>query len=501
MDKTDKKPETKKRDPLRLSQGFKTDYFTPHIPSKIGELTITEALKSSESFGGTVTELYKAVSDQNEPLFVKSEPHSKNPMPYVLNPIGEFRYENTTYYVFRGFDGDMRDIFDTKKELWKCWNSSWSAENKEKFAAKVLLMLLLTLRDCYAFQYSNLDIKPQNILYHISDSEKAKTEIRIIDIAESSTVGEYTISKDVRFKKRGSTFWLAPALLRLFGNRRMEQANSDGSAKAAEYADIYSIGVIFFYFYVNDLLWKDRSITDAQALYKMMDSSYRDYYFRETSTGVFGCDSDDLKSYTPDQLSFAKRPADIAVLMCEMLSFPSIESPEFSREKWLDSLITRYCDILVKSDRLPEDLIIPPRYLSQELQKNAATVLIRLDIEMSEYRESEDQWSTLNQWTEYRCLQIARNSIVNVPFTIYHMYPLTDYVHRHKSADSLYLVNDRGIIRYVFYPKANPGTNKSEVKQSGEFIFDQEIHDVTNDARNGKKARLSLTFKRIKCKE
>ena len=39
------------------------------------------------------------------------------------------------------------------------------------------------------------------------------------------------------------------------------------------------------------------------------------------------------------------------------------------------------------------------------------------------------------------------------------------------------------------------------MKQSGEFIFDQEIHDVTNDARNGKKARLSLTFKRIKCKE
>ena len=484
-----------------LPEGYRTDYFAPLISHRLGAVTINECLKCSDSIGGSVSELYRATSDTGEPFYIKSQLHSQFPMPYVQSPMGTFQKDGKTFYLFKAYEGNICDLFVPGTELYQCWTNQWTSRQKERISAKVLLMLLFTLCECYSFRYSNLDIKPQNILYRIIDRDSADVAFIIIDIAESSTKGEYAVSDIIRLKRRGSTLWVAPALLRLFANEQMETADNDGSSKAAAYADIYSIGAIFLFLYTGKLLWKKTDITDADALKIMIHSSYRQFYFRRQNGNVFGSDSDKLETFTAGDISYAKNREGIASLICEMLSYPNTEDTSLTPESLLDSIITQYCKILKKADRLPENIVVPARYLPDDSREDATMVLIKLKVRMSGFNADKDDWEIYSEWVEYRCAHIARNSTVSIPFTVYHLYPLTDHDYRQKMSDSLFLVNDRGIIRYAFYPKADPGTQKAEATKRGEFGLGQIIESTTTDNLNGKKAKLVLTFERIRCKE
>lgn len=451
------------------------DYHPIGFSQTIGSVRIDKVIKIRMRGKHRFSELYTAYSN-GKTYYIKTDPHSKRHMPYVLNPVGVFKRNDTDYYVYPGYDGSIGDLFNPEKTLYPVWKN-WDNVQKERFAAKILLSLLFTLRSCYTFETANLDIKPDNILYLLRESQEPL--VRIIDIAESENTGDFLISQHARLERVGTPYWIAPALFHLYTLARdTERARHDGSEEAAKYADIYSIGLIFYMLYSQGgTLWKSvPSIPDLDSFYR---ERYTQFYYSRQEDGSYRSSATELENILPDALGFAADPTGIAALIGDMLSFTTQQK----RLDWCERIIRTYCGILARANRLPE-MDTPPRYLPETPERyQGQQVILRMDFEMS------CDGSPVCKWSEYRCQMLADGDVCHVPLTLYHMHPEGDAVYRQKANELLFLMNDCGTVCYRM--------NGEGCSSFGELDYNQPLElNVSGRTDTGGVADLKITFTR-----
>ena len=382
--------------------------------------------------------LYKAKDENGHPYFVKPS-RQEIVLPYVLSEVGFLKdkktgdtytdektgdtYTGDTYYVYEQYDGDLSDLFEPDKKLHKAYQNMDAAQ-KVRMVGSIVLRQLLTARHLIAKNKRNFDFNLGNVLYRITDEG---IDWRLIDVLESAFDGVAADSCFTDVTRMGTPEWMSPALYFCLTHRNLTDDDGQQALHMAKLTDIFSVGMILYWITSEgDHFWS-QGLDDAE----LQKYRFQDLYYG----GKYGLFVEEDKLTLFDDL---QERHEMAELIKDMLSLPAKEQTE-RPVKRCDELIGRFCAVLQKRGQLPEDMILPRRYLLPD-GDNGLTVMLEVANSIREIG------GATSEWTEYMAYSMRDGAVCHVPLTFFNPHTRQYLTFRRTRPYRLFLYADRGKI-------------------------------------------------------